>query len=469
MTPEMTDDSSDRVTVSVDVKVRRGADLGEWEEALQTALNDAGVRAMTEILKRLDAAGESIDRDGRKLTSKGPVVKRYETPYGPADVPRLVYQSSKGGATYSPLDETAGLVLSATPRFARMVASKFAEFGSSRVQNDLAENHGRPLSRGYITKLAEAVALIAESFSDQTIYRLPDFEAPVEALVVAIDQVVMQTIRPAPAAATVATVGFYDREGKRRYVVYLADLLDSGKGPEARISEPGRLLSRLETELKRARGVLAEPGTTVGISGGQPWATAFLEKRAAVQFIDPAKVVDLFAEAASVFFERAWRPDEPAGDPEELTARRRWEMRRWVEHARDRILAPEGLATLIEEFRGWIDAVRDDPGRETIANVADLLERERDAGRMNYQEPRASHVVEDAGILADSARVMFGDRIGHPKFKIGLSAARAILILRELTRTPGRWEQFWAKVRGKEEGQIRRDLTDRSRSSPSRP
>ena len=52
------------------------------------------------------------------LTSKGTVPKEYQTPYGATTVSRHVYQSSKGGKTFCPLEREARIVTSATPRFA---------------------------------------------------------------------------------------------------------------------------------------------------------------------------------------------------------------------------------------------------------------------------------------------------------------------------------------------------------------
>jgi hypothetical protein len=448
-----------RIVIQIEVDTAACRDLVDCEEAIQKILNDAGILATAAVLKHFDTDGQPIERDGRRFTSKGQIPKEYQTPFGPAEVARHVYQHSGGGATYCPLDELAGIVLSATPKFARMIASKYAEFGSARVQEDMAENHGRRFSRGYVSKLAEAVAVIAESEGKQAIYRLPEFDAPIETIVVAVDEIDITSFRPGPAKVAIASVGFYDGHGQRQHIVYLSELYQSERDGYPFMSDPGHFISRLERELQRSRERLAAHGAVVGISAGQPWCTEFLQGQAAVQFIDPVKPRDMLAEAAAVYFECGWRPEGLIEDPEDLAGQKRWDKRRWVEDARDRILSSEGLRAVIGDLEGWIHDIRDETGRETISRVMEFLVTERAADRMNYQDPRATHVFETAGILADSAKVIFGDRIGHPKFKIGLSAARAILILRELTRTPGRWDEFWSRVRGKAEPRDRRDPT----------
>src|SRR5262249_59699837 len=95
-----------------------------------------------------------------------------EPPSGAAPVARHVYQSPQGGKTYCPLDRDARIVVSSTPRFAKMVAHKYAEFGSARVQHDWAENHRRSLSRCLIQDVADAVAAVALAKEEDWSYSL---------------------------------------------------------------------------------------------------------------------------------------------------------------------------------------------------------------------------------------------------------------------------------------------------------
>ena len=87
----------------------------ESETRLQHAMNEAGAAATEECLRRFDTDGGKIEVGGRKLTSCGQRPKNYQTPYGIARVERHVYQSSKGGRTYCPLDYGARIMRTATP------------------------------------------------------------------------------------------------------------------------------------------------------------------------------------------------------------------------------------------------------------------------------------------------------------------------------------------------------------------
>ena len=104
--------------------------MRDFEETLQQQLNAAGVLATHEGLRQFDTDGSPITVGSMKLTSKGQLPKDYQTPYGTATVERHVYQSPQGGATYCPLDRDARIIVSSTPKFAKMVSSKYGEFGS---------------------------------------------------------------------------------------------------------------------------------------------------------------------------------------------------------------------------------------------------------------------------------------------------------------------------------------------------
>src|SRR5947209_18239404 len=147
---------------TIQIEVPYNDSMLDFEETLQHRLNDAGVIATAEGLKQFDADGSPIIVGPVKFTTKGQVEKDYQTPYGVATVARHVYQGTHGGPTYCPLDRDARIVVSSTPKFAKMVSHKYAESSSTRVREDLDQNHGRPISRGLARDIAEAVAAVAQ-------------------------------------------------------------------------------------------------------------------------------------------------------------------------------------------------------------------------------------------------------------------------------------------------------------------
>ena len=163
---------------TLQVEVPYNDSMLDFEETLQQRLNEAGVVATAEGLQQFDTDGSPITVGPVKLTTKGQVEKDYQTPYGVATVARHVYQSPQGGPTYCPLDRDARIVVSSTPRFAKIISHKYAEFSSPRVQVDLEENHGRAVSRCLIQDVADAVAAVALAKEEDWSYALPKFEEP---------------------------------------------------------------------------------------------------------------------------------------------------------------------------------------------------------------------------------------------------------------------------------------------------
>ena len=118
-------------TIQIEIPYR--SSMLESEEMIQEHLNQAGVLATQEALQRFDTDGSPIVVADTKLTSMGKALKEYQTPSGVAPVERHVSPSSRGGKTYCPRDRNARIVVNSTPRFAKIVWHKYAEFGSARV------------------------------------------------------------------------------------------------------------------------------------------------------------------------------------------------------------------------------------------------------------------------------------------------------------------------------------------------
>ena len=100
---------------TLQVEVPYNGSMLDFEETLQERLNEAGVVATAEGLRQFDTDGSPITVGPVKLTTKGPVEKDYQTPYGVATVARHVYQTPQGGPTYCPLDRDARIVVTPPP------------------------------------------------------------------------------------------------------------------------------------------------------------------------------------------------------------------------------------------------------------------------------------------------------------------------------------------------------------------
>lgn len=136
------------VTIQISIPLTRS--MLETEEAIQQALNQAGVLASAEALKQFDTDGSPLQMGTTRWTSKGQEAKTYQTPYGEAVVERHVYQTGEGGTTFCPLEREARIILTSTPRFAKQISNKYGEGPAARVVKDLIGNHGRAVSECFV-------------------------------------------------------------------------------------------------------------------------------------------------------------------------------------------------------------------------------------------------------------------------------------------------------------------------------
>jgi hypothetical protein len=230
----------------------------DFEQAIQDRLNRAGVVASEEALRQFDTDGSPITIGSVKFTSTGTLPEEYQAPYGVATVSRHVYQSPHGGKTYCPLDRDARIVTSSTPRFAKMIAHKYAEFGSGRALIDPEENRGRKVARSFIQDVADAVATVALAKEESWDYTLPETEHPVAAVALGLDGTCLLMSEDGWRETMAGTVGFYDKAGERQHTIYMAATPEYGEAT---------FLGRLESEVARVKAKYPE-AHYIGIADG---------------------------------------------------------------------------------------------------------------------------------------------------------------------------------------------------------
>ncbi len=261
---------------TLQVEVPYGSSMLDFEQTIQERLNQAGVVATQEALQQFDTDGSPITIGPVKFTSKGQLPKEYQTPYGVATVARHVYQSPQGGKTFCPLDRDARIVTSSTPRFAKMIAHKYAEFGSGRVILDLEENHGRRVARSFVQNVADAVATVALAKEESWDYALPEMEQPVRSIALGLDGTCLLMCEDGWRETMVGTIGFYDKAGERQHTIYMAATPEYGKAT---------FLDRMEREVERVKAMYPR-ARYVGIADGTRGNWDFLGRHTEVQVVD---------------------------------------------------------------------------------------------------------------------------------------------------------------------------------------
>src|SRR4051794_8723443 len=405
---------------TIQVEIPYGSSMLHAEEAIQQRLNEAGTLATGEALRRFDTDGSPITVGDTKLTSKGKLLKEYQTPYGVAQVERHVYQSSRGGKTYCPLDRNARIVVSSTPRFARTVSHKYAEFGSARVIKDLAENHGRTVARSFVQNVADAVAAVAMAKEEDWEYALPGLEEPVATVAIGMDGTCLLMCEGGWRETMVGTIGLYDRDGERRHTIYLAATPEYGKAT---------FLDRMEREIERVKA--AHPRARyVGLADGAKGNWEFLGRHTELQVIDFWHAAEYLSDAADALFAR-----QPGG------------KRPWLESSCHRLKHEPGAARqLIRDLKRLAaekGVALDHPAVEAALTYFTNQSR---AGRMDYPPLVAAKVPIGSGVTEAACEVLVKQRLCGSGMRWKEPGAAAGLSPRCLTYTTERWGQFWARI-----------------------
>src|SRR3954466_15475739 len=391
---------------TLQVEVPYNDSMLDFEEALQRQLNDAGVVATVEGLKQFDTDGSPITVGPVKFTSKGQIEKDYQTPYGVATVARHVYQCPQGGPTYCPLDRDARIVVSSTPRFAKILSHKYAEFSSPRAQIDLKENHGRAVSRCLIQDVADAVAAAAMVKEEDWSYALPRFDEPPATVAVSLDGTCTLMCEDGWREAMVGTLAFYDADGERQHTVYLAATPEYGKA---------KFLGRLEAEIGRAKSKC--PGARyVGLADGAKGNWEFLGRHTDVQVTDFWHAAEYLGKAAVVLYR---------GHPHT--------RKEWLEDACHRLKHDEGGAEWVlkqlrrrARERPW---AKDD---EDVQRAITYFANQSGGGRMDYSSRVAANEPIGSGVTEAACKVIVKQRLCGSGMKWTEDGAAVVLSLRSL-------------------------------------
>jgi hypothetical protein len=412
--------SGEEVTVAV--TVRLSGSLLEMEGAIQEATNAVGRCVTEEALKRFDTDGSAIRLGEIKLTARGRDPKVYQSPYGEVQVERYVYQSSRGGRIFCPLEHQGRIVRGATPRFASQLSHKYAQLNVRAVQADLEQNHGRKVAASYIQHVAEWVGTIATAKEEDWAYAMPTLQSPITTVVVSLDgAMIPMADSEGYREAMVGTLSFYDPEGERQHTIYLAAAPEYGKG---------EFLQRMEREIARAKQQFPD-ALYLGIADGAASNWRFLEQHTQRQLIDFFHTTEYVGKIAQALY-----PQRHAE-----AQRGHWQHAHCKKLKHD----PEALDLLIGEAqrvsqrRSLAQKVRED-----ALSAWTYLTNHRH--QMDYAGFTAAGLPIGSGVTEAACKTLVKQRLCASGMRWKNKGAKIVLSLRALTHTVGRWTQFWQKI-----------------------
>ena len=418
MAAEIVSSSPEGMTLQITVPFDRS--MLDFETRLQQGLNEAGNLATAEQLRRFDTDGSPIQVGATTLYSKGRLPKEYQTPYGSVSIDRHVYQSAQGGSTFCPLERDGRIIVTSTPLFAKIVASKYAEFGAARVRRDLQDNHSRCVSKCLVQDLADAVAAVALAKEESWSYALPHWDVPPQAVSLGLDGSCMHLGEDGWRETMVGTLGFYDADGQRLHTIYLGATPEYGKAT---------FLDRLEREIERVKA--AHPQARyVGLADGAKGNWGFLERHTETQVIDFWHAAEYLSDAADVLFART-----PAAKAA------------WLKSACHRLKHESGAAKqLVKDLRRLAAEKGVAADAAEVKEAMTYFTNQGREGRMDYAPLVEAAIPIGSGVTEAACKVLVKQRLCGSGMKWKEPGAAAVLSLRCLTYTSERWSQFWGKI-----------------------
>lgn len=453
--------------LTLEIKIPLTRDMWQGENNIQDALNEAGKVATAHLLKLHDTDGKPLVMGSVRMTSKGLLPKAYQTPYGEVDIERHVYQTSKGGAGFCPLENSARIVLTATPRFAAQVARKVAEMGSGCVVEDLKANHNRTVVKNTVQRISEAVAAGIQAKEEEWTYHTPDFKEGIATVSIGMDGASVLMATGDWRQAMAGTISLYDGKGKRQHTVYIAAAPEHGK--EA-------FKGRMKREIEHVRALYPH-ATRIGIADGAADNWEFLEKHTDRQTLDFYHATEYLADVSHGLF-------GSEGIAQKWLANRCHQLKNFEGAAADILeevvslydRALKGNAPKTMKFRTKPIASDAGPGdgyeaavvpgqpaikEETIA-VVDLFKKAIDTkaldafisyfrnniakSRMNYAQNLKANLPIGSGVTESACKMIIKARLCQSGMRWKEKGMGVVLSLRTLARSDGRWEQFWQKV-----------------------
>lgn len=263
----------------------------EMERHIQEQINQIGIVSTKAALKKFDTSGEIMKIAGIKLTSKSMVCKEYQTPYGATKVERYVYQTSKGGETYCPLDEQAKIIVSSTPKLAQMLSHKYAIMSAKEAAIDLELNHGRKTVASFVKETADMVGSIAQAVETEWEYTLPQDLPSIATVATSLDGTCMLMREEGYREAMTGNISLYDGSGDRVHTIYIGAAPEYGKA---------KFLRNLALELSKVKSCYPE-AKYIGIADGALTNWNFLAIHTDCHILDFYHATEYLTKASYAF------------------------------------------------------------------------------------------------------------------------------------------------------------------------
>lgn len=417
---KITHNSDGSITVSTRIHLK--GSMMKMENMILDAVNDVGCVATGEALKLFDTDGSPIIREDIKLTSRNKDSKKYQTPFGVAEIKRHVYQSSKGGKVFCPLEDSARTIYAATPKFAQQLSHKYSQGNANSVCSDLKANHNRLIAKSTVQNVTDWVGSIACAQEENWDYAPPEIDEPINTVVFSLDGAYILMANEGYREAMVGNLSLYDCDGERQHTLYLGEAPEYGKAC---------FKERFEQEIQRIK-VRYPDALYLGIADGAKDNWTFLEQHTKRQLVDFYHVTEYLAKVAY-----AVNPKKKM-----QVQRKQWLSERCSQLKHEKNAAQ----TILDELTAITDTKLSKSIKDDLNAAITYFSNNITKNRMNYAQHIEEKLPIGSGVTEAACKTLVKQRLCGSGMRWKNKGAKVVLSLRALVQTTNRWQQFWDKI-----------------------
>lgn len=406
--------------MTFEVDIAEGQSFLESEEKIMETVNAIGKEMTAHSLKAHDISADRIVLGDITAYGKGVTNEVYQSPYGPVEIPRHVFQTSQGGKIIIPLETSAKVVDKTTPKFAKQVSSKYTKMSARELVEDLEQNHGRQISAAYIQDVVSSVGAEIESTMSDGQWEIHPTCNPddVHAISCGLDGAMIPTRNDGWREAMTGTVTYYDREGKRLETIYTAAAPEYGKELFAQ-----RFLNSVIDAKKHA-----PEAKVIGLADGARWNWGILDSVTDEQFLDFYHATEYLAKAAEAMF-----PDDEEAQKE------------WMTQACHKLKHFKGAAKrLLNEMQAYLDnmkyATKRKKALESVVSYFSMGYR-----KMQYYKNTLNNLPIGSGVTEAACKVIVKQRMCKSGSRWSIPNAEKVLIMKCMKYSGNRWNEFWSE------------------------
>lgn len=309
------------------------------------------------------------------------------------------------------------LLGTSTPRFAKTLSWKYAHLPAQKVQQDLAENHFRHLSRSHVRSVSYRVGekLLEEEARMGYVHGVA--VAEVKSVSIGRDGAMVRLTDEGYREAMVGTLSLVGEDRQVLHTIYLADMPEYGKkGFET-------LLSREIDRLKATFGHL--PWSAVADGAAHNWR--FFDR------YDHTQIIDWW---------HAWAYIQAGLGQIYQGAALRGQIQKWQRQLQQK---KDSVWALLRHFqREARRAPRRQGCPEALAQAITYLSHHR--GQMNYAAYLEQGLLIGSGVTESACKTMIKSRFCGCGMGWKGDNTRRLTLLRGLVLTHHRWEQAWTQL-----------------------